>query len=68
MSFARYAAGLPGLDIRGLMAVMPDLRDEDALRPHFKHMRRIGMSSFNVKRSLIQRLKSFQWGCPVIMS
>ena len=29
MSFARYAAGLPGLDIRGLMAVMPDLRDED---------------------------------------
>lgn len=41
MSFARYAAGLPGLDIRGLMAVMPDLRDEDALRPYFKHMRRL---------------------------
>lgn len=41
MSFARYAADLPGLDIRGLMAVMPDLRDEDALRPYFKHMRRL---------------------------
>ena len=41
MSFARYAADLPGLDIRGLMAVMPDLRDEDALRPYFKHMRHL---------------------------
>lgn len=41
MSFARYAADLPGLDIRGLMAVMPDLRDEDALRPYFKHMRQL---------------------------
>ena len=37
--FVRYAAALPGLDVRGLMAVMPDLRDEDQLRPYFARMR-----------------------------
>ena len=41
VSFAQYAAKLPGLDIRGLMAVMPDLRDEDALRPYFRRMREL---------------------------
>ena len=41
LSFTRYAAKLPGLDVRGLMAVMPDLRDEDALRPYFKRMREL---------------------------
>ena len=40
-SFVRYAAGLPGLDIRGLMAVMPDLEDRDQLRPYFVRMRRL---------------------------
>ncbi len=37
--FVRYAAALPGLDVRGLMAVMPDLGDEDQLRPYFVRMR-----------------------------
>ena len=40
-SFARKAARLPGLDIRGLMAVMPFLQDDDALRPYFVQMRRL---------------------------
>ena len=39
LSFARYAAQLPGLHVRGLMAVMPDLDDENELRPYFKRMR-----------------------------
>ena len=42
LSFTQYAAKLPGLDVRGLMAVMPDLRDEeDALRLYFKRMREL---------------------------
>ena len=36
LSFTQYAAKLPGLDVRGLMAVMPD-----ALRPYFKRMREL---------------------------
>ena len=44
--FVRYAAALPGLDVRGLMAVMPDLGDEDQLRPYFARMR----SLFDVLR------------------
>lgn len=40
-AFARYAARLPGLRVKGLMAVMPDLRDEQALRPYFVRMRRL---------------------------
>ena len=39
LSFLRYASKLPGLDVRGLMAVMPDLENEDQLRPYFTHMR-----------------------------
>lgn len=39
--FVRYAAALSGLDVRGLMAVMPDLKDEDQLRPYFARMRRL---------------------------
>lgn len=39
--FIRYAAALPGLDVRGLMAVMPDLKDEDQLRPYFARMRQL---------------------------
>ena len=38
-AFARYASRLPGLDIRGLMAVMPDIDNENELRPYFKRMR-----------------------------
>lgn len=39
LSFAREAAKLPGLEIRGLMAVMPDLDDDTQLRPYFTRMR-----------------------------
>ncbi len=41
MAFARYAAALPGLHVQGLMAVMPDLDEEAALRPYFVRMRRL---------------------------
>ena len=40
-AFARRCAALPGLDVRGLMAVMPDLDDQEALRPFFVRMRRL---------------------------
>ena len=40
-SFARKAAQLPGLEIRGLMAVMPFLQDDDTLRPYFIQMRKL---------------------------
>lgn len=39
LDFARQVAELPGLEIRGLMAVMPHLEDEDELRPYFRRMR-----------------------------
>ena len=38
-AFTRKVASLDGMSVRGLMAVMPDLRDEDALRPFFREMR-----------------------------
>lgn len=41
MVFARQTAALPGLEIRGLMAVMPDLDDDEQLRPYFTRMRRL---------------------------
>ena len=37
--FVRYAAKLPGLEVRGLMAVMPDIDDQEQLRPYFRRMR-----------------------------
>ena len=37
--FVKMAAGLPGLEIRGLMAVMPDLDDDIQLQPYFVRMR-----------------------------
>ncbi|MDO5379182.1 MAG: YggS family pyridoxal phosphate-dependent enzyme [Clostridia bacterium] len=40
-ALVRYAAALPGLDVRGLMAVMPDIDDVDELRPYFIQMRRL---------------------------
>jgi len=39
LAFARSVAALDGLQVRGLMAVMPDLEDEDQLRPYFRRMR-----------------------------
>ena len=38
-TFARSVAALDGIEIRGLMAVMPDLEDEKELRPYFRRMR-----------------------------
>lgn len=40
-TFARYAGRLPGLQVRGLMAVMPDIDSEDELRPYFVRMRQL---------------------------
>ena len=40
-SFVRYASRLPGLDVRGLMAVMPDIDDQETLRPYFIRMRQL---------------------------
>lgn len=40
-AFARRCAALPGLHVRGLMAVMPELADQEALRPYFVRMRRL---------------------------
>jgi len=39
LAFARKAAAYPGLEVRGLMAVMPDIDDEEELRPYFVKMR-----------------------------
>ena len=39
--FLRRAAALPGLEIRGLMAVMPNTQDQDLLRNLFRGMRQL---------------------------
>lgn len=39
LSFVKKVAAYPGLEVRGLMAVMPDIDDEDLLRPYFRRMR-----------------------------
>ena len=39
LDFVRRAAEFKGLEVRGLMAVMPDLDDEEQLRPYFVKMR-----------------------------
>jgi len=41
IAFARYAARLSGLNVQGLMAVMPDLDDKNELRPYFIRMREL---------------------------
>ena len=41
MEFARRIAGLPGIDVQGLMAVMPDIDDQELLRPYFVRMRQL---------------------------
>lgn len=38
-AFVRKAAACPGIEVRGLMAVMPDIDDEEELRPYFRRMR-----------------------------
>ena len=39
VSFARKLCVYPGMEVRGLMAVMPDIEEDDLLRPYFKRMR-----------------------------
>jgi len=39
--FARRISRFPGIDVRGLMAVMPDIDDQDILRPYFAKMRQL---------------------------
>lgn len=39
VSFVRKISGYAGIEVRGLMAVMPDIDDDDLLRPYFKRMR-----------------------------
>lgn len=41
LSFTRKASAYPGLVVRGLMAVMPDIDDDEQLRPYFRKMRRL---------------------------
>lgn len=58
LSFTRQAAALPGLEIRGLMAVMPDLDDDVQLRPYFTRMRRLfdALKEENITGTRIEEL------------
>ena len=58
LSFARMAAALPGLEIRGLMAVMPNLNDDDELRPYFTRMRSLfdALKEENIAGTRIEEL------------
>ena len=58
LSFARMAAQLPGLEIRGLMAVMPDLDDDTQLRPYFTRMRSLfdALREENIAGTCIEEL------------
>ena len=58
ISFARQAAALPGLEIRGLMAVMPDLDDDMQLRPYFTRMRSLfdALREENIAETRIEEL------------
>lgn len=41
LDFVRKAAAYEGIEVRGLMAVMPDLDEDEQLRPYFTEMRRL---------------------------
>ena len=41
LGFVRYASALPGIDVQGLMAILPDLDDQAELRPYFIRMRQL---------------------------
>lgn len=58
LAFARQAAALPGLEIRGLMAVMPDLDDDVQLRPYFTRMRSLfdALKAENIAGTRIEEL------------
>ena len=58
LSFARMTAALPGLEIRGLMAVMPDLDDDTQLRPYFARMRSLfeALREENIAGTCIEEL------------
>ena len=40
LPFLQRCARLPGLKVRGLMAIMPIAEDPEAVRPYFRRMRR----------------------------
>ena len=58
MSFVKMAAALPGLEIRGLMAVMPNLYDDEQLRPYFTRMRSLfdALKEENITGTRIEEL------------
>ena len=58
LTFARQAAALPGIEIRGLMAVMPDLDDDEQLRPYFSRMRSLfdALKEENIAGTRIEEL------------
>ena len=58
MDFARQAAQLDGMEIRGLMAVMPDIDDDVQLRPYFTKMRRLfdALREENISGTRIEEL------------
>ena len=58
LAFVRQAAALPGLEIRGLMAVMPDLDDDMQLRPYFTRMRSLfdALKEENIAGTCIEEL------------
>ncbi len=58
LHFAREAAALPGLEIRGLMAVMPDIEDDMQLRPYFTRMRELfdALKEENIAGTRIEEL------------
>lgn len=39
--FTRRISSLPGISVQGIMAVMPDVDDQDILRPYFVRMRKL---------------------------
>lgn len=57
-SFVRAVSALPGIKIRGLMAVMPDLEDPDELRPYFVRMRSLfdALKEENIAGTRIEEL------------
>lgn len=41
LPFFRWAAGLPGIAVRGLMTMAPADKDAEDVRPHFRHLREL---------------------------
>lgn len=43
--FLRWAAGLPGIHVRGLMTMAPAGGDPEQARPHFRHLGELGLAA-----------------------